>query len=340
MTKVFRDDRARAEFLFQLGSLLDGGYPLGEAAALYERFSQGKQKEWLTNAVSHLNTGGMMADSLQEAGFPKELVSSLRFAEMYGDLQNGFLRSASILRKRAEMKEQIKSVLHYPAFLLVGFIAIIGVMVQGVIPRFDVFFDSMGHQLPWITQFVLKAFQFTYVSLLAGIVFCVLAVIFSFRRKTAVEQWKTLLKIPFAKNYFRSFLTYYFLAQLSPLLINGFSLRDSIKTIEEEALHELYRNEGARITASLREGEPFAEAIAAAPYYVDQLTEIVEIGESKGRLGEELERFSAYLFSHIYSQTYERLRWFQPVFFAIIGGVVLMLFLSMMMPVFTMIDGI
>ena len=340
LKRIFRDDRERTEFLFQLASLLEGGYPLSEAVPLYECFSQGAQKEWLKRVTAELQQGGAMADALAEAGFTKEIVSSLRFAEKYGDFQEGLFRAARILEKRAELKAQMKSVLHYPAFLLLGFVIVIGVLVQGVIPRFDVFFDSMGQDLPWITRFILRTFQFTYMAVAAGAFLFILIILFSFRKKSSVEQWEILLKIPFANSYFQSFLTYYFLAQLSPLLVNGFSLRDGLKTLEEEALHDLYRSEAVRINALLRQGEKFSRAVGNAPYYISQLQEVIEIGESKGRLGDELERFAQYLFSRMYNKTYERLRWFQPLFFTVIGGVVLLLFTSMMMPVFTMIEGL
>ncbi|WP_416149448.1 type II secretion system F family protein [Salipaludibacillus sp. HK11] len=148
-----------------------------------------------------------------------------------------------------------------------------------------------------------------------------------------------LIKIPLIRNYLKHLLTYYFTSQLAPLLKNGLSLYDTLKMIEKDSLLTFFQFDAKDLSYGLREGDAFADLIKKRNYYLPQLSSIILLGERKGNLGAELDRFSNYLFQQMYEKVYRNIQLFQPVFLCLIGVFILVLFLSMMMPVFSMLDG-
>ncbi|PYZ94321.1 hypothetical protein CR194_01960 [Salipaludibacillus keqinensis] len=339
MGRLFRDDRSRSDFLFQLSSLLKEGYTFSEALQLYIEFTEGKKRNWLETIYEDLLEGELFSEQLISGGYPKELISYLSFVERFGDFQEGLLQASVILNKRNELKQKIRKIVQYPLFLFLGLLVIGSVMIEGVLPQFEHFFQSMDQELPMITKGMLAFTRWFQLPIFLSSIFLITVSIFWFKRKPILEQVHLLLRVPLVKNYLRNLLTYYFTAQLAPLLKTGFSLYDTFKMIEKDSLLSFFQNDAQSLSYSLQEGESLTELIKKRKYYLPQLSSIIMLGERKGNLGAELDRFSTFLFEQMYEKTYRTIQLFQPVFFCIIGFFILVLFLSMMLPIFSMLDG-
>ncbi|WP_280768424.1 competence type IV pilus assembly protein ComGB [Salipaludibacillus daqingensis] len=339
MNGLFKNDSSRSEFLFQLSSLLNEGYSFSEAIQLYIEFSEGKKKIWVLSIYEELLEGEPFAEQLLSGGFPKELISYLLFVEKYGDFQHGLLQASIILNKRDELRKKVRKVLHYPSFLLLGLLIMSSVLIEGVLPQFEHFFTSMGQDLPWISRGMLTAATWFQWPIIFGLFLFTLVGGIWFKRKPVFEQIHFLLKVPLINTYMKHLLTYYFTSQLAPLLKNGFSLYDTLKVIEKDSLLTFFQNDAQDLSFGLQSGEPLVELIKLRPFYLPQLSSIIALGERKGNLGTELERFSNYLFLQMYEKTYRYIQFFQPLFLCLIGVFILVLFLSMMMPIFTILDG-
>lgn len=339
MNGLFRNDSLRSDFLFQLSSLLEEGYSFSEAIQLYIEFTEGKKKKWVQSIYEELLEGESFSEQLLSGGFPKELISYLFFVERFGDFQHGLMQASIILKKRDELKRKIRKLLHYPSFLLLGLIVISSVMIEGVLPKFDYFFDSMDQELPWISRAMLTIASWFQLPILITFSVIVIILVAWFKRKPVIEQVDFLIKVPLINSYLKHLLTYYFTSQLAPLLKNGLSLYDTLKMIEKDSLLSFFQSDAQSLSYGLQSGNPLTELIKKREYYLPQLSAIILLGEKKGNLGAELERFSNYLFQHMYEKTYRYIQLFQPLFLCLIGVLVLLLFLAMMMPIFSILDG-
>ncbi|UTR14453.1 type II secretion system F family protein [Salipaludibacillus sp. LMS25] len=339
MPHLFKTDRSRSDFLYQLSSLLNEGYTLSEAINMQIQFSNNKRKEWLEVVYSHLLHGESLTDQLLTKGFPKEILSYLTFMERYGDLRVGLQRASDILKKRSELKEKIRKVIHYPILLLSGLIIMGVIMVEGVLPQFALSFQSMNQELPVLTRMILvmsRWLNLPFISLCATVI---LIVIMWFRRKPVMDQIGLALSIPLVKHYLRQLLTYYFTSQFFPLLNNGFSLKETLNIIEKGAYLTFFQQEALRLRLGLEAGYDLADLVREVPFYLPQLYTVMSMGESKGDLGKECERFSEFLFHQMYENTYKVLQVFQPAILCVIGMGITLLFLSMMLPVLSIMDG-
>ncbi|SDN41413.1 type II secretion system F family protein [Alkalicoccus daliensis] len=336
--RLFKNDYERGKLLVELSSLLQDGYHIDEAIELYSTFLTGERRAWLLQAYEEMEQGEMFADQLKEAGFSNETISFIRMMELYGSFQKALDQSGYLLLKRHELKKQLQTVLHYPLILLAGVFLLGIVLLEGILPQFEQFFTSMQHELPGITKFMLFFTEWVRLPLFLAGIFIFAALFLWVRRKPVSEQVNLLLKIPLIHLYVRQLITYYFTAQLAPMLKGGLSLQQALLTMEKESMILFFQLEAEFFLKQLEEGEKFSEVLYLRPHFIPQLSVVWSFGETKGQTAQELETFAAYLFQQMYDYSAKAIRLIQPVVFCLIGGVVLILFFSMMLPVFSIID--
>lgn len=109
---------------------------------------------------------------------------------------------------------------------------------------------------------------------------------------------------------------------------------------ETQEYIRFFKEEAALLQAELRGGHALSEVIGANPYYLPELYQIILFGQSNGRLGEELIVYSEMLIEQAEEQFQRYVILVQPVLFAIVGSIVLFLFLSVMIPVFRLFQSL
>lgn len=329
---------SQAECLRQWYELLEEGYNLQEMLSIYSQFAGTKQKAWIHNMEEGLKEGEWIAGYLEDAGFRQEVSGIILFAEKYGDLKEGLKRSADLLDNQIKISSEFKKVFHYPLFLSIGFIIIASLLVQGIFPRFDEFFQTMGTELPKISTITFHFFRFLPLFLGTGILIFLVLILLLYYKASPMRRLSILVTIPLVKGYIQSYVTYQLIAQLKPLLTNGFSLQDSLDVIgsEDRIIH--HQIESKRIRECLLEGFDLSEAIGQSSFYLPQFVQILRMGESKGDVAQEMDRFSRVVFRRMQNRFSGFLIWFQPLFFLFIGSLMVLLFASLLLPVFSVLD--
>lgn len=336
---IFRNDLERGEWLRHLGSLLEEGYSMGEALKLLGAYQPGAARDWSLRVYDALQAGEYFAEQLSDAGFTNDVISYLYFAERTGDFSSALNNGSLLLKKKHDIRQKGRKLLQYPLFLFTGLLVMAGALSEGVFPHFQSYFASSGQPLPWITSAVISLTVFFQLPFLISFLTVILLALIWLKKKPALERMQMLVKIPYISNLTRSLLTYYFISQLAPLLKSGFSMKSSLETIKKDAPILFFRQEAESVTFDLLEGISFSECISSRRHFEPQLSAVISLGEAKGKVGEELERYGNYLFNTHYEKMERFITVLQPVLFSLIGVVVLILFLSMMLPVFSIVDG-
>jgi len=337
--KLFKNDYERGKLLVDISVLLKEGYNISEAIELYAAFLMEDKREWLLHVYNEMEKGDTFADQLFEAGFTKEIINFIRMLETYGSFQKALSQSGYLLLKRHELKKQMQSVLHYPLALSVGVVILGMVLMEGILPQFQQFFEAMDHELPAVTKSMLFFIDWFRLPLFLSVLICGIMIVLWIRRKPAAEQVDFMMKIPLVHKYVRQLISYYFTAQLAPMLQGGLSLQQALYTMKEESMLAFFRMEAGNFIEKLEAGDSFTEVLHSSPYFISQIAAVWSFGESRGAAAQELDSFSAYLFQQMYDHTNKAIRLVQPLVFCLIGAIVIVLFVSMMMPVFSIIDS-
>ncbi|UCZ54572.1 type II secretion system F family protein [Bacillus shivajii] len=339
MKRVFRNDLDRSLWLEDLVSLLEEGFSLGESLLLLTNIHRGRKRVFIKELYEGLLEGEQLSTQLRNGGFSKEIISYLYFMEKYGEIIEGLKNMKELLRKKYETQKQVKKTLNYPLFLFIIMVLMISVMAEGVLPQFEQYFAQMNHELPFLTRGMIFLLSLLNPLTLLIALFTLLLFLLWLNKKSLEEKLHFILKVPYIRTFTRSYLTYYFTAQLAPMLNHGFSLKQSLKVMSKESYNPFLQEEAKYIYFHLLEGEPLPEVLKERGYYEDHLPTIVALGEKKGQLGKELDRYANFLFEKYYEDMQNKISIAQPLILTLIGTIILVIFLSMMMPVFQMVDA-
>jgi general secretion pathway protein F len=147
-----------AQFTHQLATLLGAGQPLDRALSILLDLPESEHAKKLVERVRDRVRGGNSLSSAldEEHGvFPKLYVSLVRAGETGGSLEETLRRLADYLERAQQMRGNIVNALIYPAFLMVGVLGSLVLLLAYVVPQFVPIFADMQVPIPWITQVVL-----------------------------------------------------------------------------------------------------------------------------------------------------------------------------------------
>ncbi len=192
-------------FSRQIYTLLKAGVPIMRALlGLQESTANPAMKDVLQGVRASLDSGRELAASLARypAVFTTFYVSMVRVAEMTGRLEEVFLSLFHHLAFEKLMRDQVKSALRYPSFVVAAMVAALVVVNIFVIPVFAKVFKGFGAQLPLMTRILIgfSDFMLAYGWLM---LFAAIAAFIAFRAWSGTSfgrlRWdKFKLSIPIA----------------------------------------------------------------------------------------------------------------------------------------------
>jgi general secretion pathway protein F len=147
-----------AQFTHQLATLLGAGQPLDRALGILLDLPESESAKKLVERVRDRVRGGNTLSSAldEEHGvFPRLYVSLVRAGEAGGSLEETLRRLADYLERAQALRGSVVNALIYPAFLLVGVLGSLVLLLAYVVPQFVPIFADMQVPIPWITQAVL-----------------------------------------------------------------------------------------------------------------------------------------------------------------------------------------
>ncbi|MBT9523578.1 MAG: type II secretion system F family protein, partial [Dechloromonas sp.] len=197
-------------FSRQIHTLLKSGVPIMRAlSGLQESATNPAMKDVIRDVRESLEAGRELSVSLARHPevFNPFYISMVRVGEATGLLDEIFLRLFDHLEFERFMREQVKSALRYPTFVVMAMAAAIVVVNIFVIPAFAKVFQGFGAELPLMTQ-ILLGFSNFMVTWWPAMLLGTIAAVFIFRAWVATAagrmQWESMvLHFPIAGKIVR-----------------------------------------------------------------------------------------------------------------------------------------
>lgn len=257
---------------------------------------------------------------------------------------------ALLLERLANMREadevlvaKIKGAMTYPVVMLVAMIGSLVVMFTFVVPKFATMFEDMGQALPGPTLIMMAistAFQH-YWWAIAGVTGALIATPLLWGRtprgRRALDQLKLRLPV------FGKFATQVAMARLcrtlGTLLDSGVNLIAAIEASRGVAGNVVIAQAIGDSLKAIREGKKVGQTFAATGLFPDLVTEMITLGEESGQIGPMLLKVA-----DIYERQTDELvkaltSVLEPVMILFMGGVVGMVVIAMLLPIFSMNVG-
>ncbi|WP_059171123.1 competence type IV pilus assembly protein ComGB [Bacillus sp. FJAT-27445] len=335
--------KEQAEFLKKAGELLQRGYHISEAIESISCQLPETRKLDLTDCLNSLKNGIPFHAALEKMGFNKELTGYVFFAEKHGNFAEAALEGSKALLTRDRDTRKLMKLMYYPLLLFL-FTSILLIFVQkSLLPRFSLLFDSMGLKANLFTIIISSfaealpviGFMFAAVILLGAILYHSW-----FKKLQILIQRKLILRVPFAGSLQRILQTHYLSIQLSYLLSGGLSVYEALSFFVENREQEFYSSVGLLIKGQLAGGERLDAILASLPYFEKELPMVVRHGQDNGRLGEELRFYSQNCMVRLEARIEKLTSVIQPTMFLVIALLVVSIYMSILLPMFHMMDGI
>jgi general secretion pathway protein F len=147
-----------AQFTHQLATLLGAGQPLDRALGILLDLPEGERARNMVERIRDRVRGGTtLSTALDEENgvFPRLYVSLVRAGEAGGSLDETLRRLADYLERAQALRGSIINALIYPAFLMVGVLGSLVLLLAYVVPQFVPIFTDMQVPIPLITKVVL-----------------------------------------------------------------------------------------------------------------------------------------------------------------------------------------
>ncbi len=326
-------------FSRQIHTLLKAGVPIMRALnGLQESATNPAMKEVIRDVRESLEAGRELSVSL--ARHPKVFssfyISMVRVGEATGLLDEIFLRLFEHLEFERFMREQVKSALRYPMFVVIAMAVAIVVVNLFVIPAFAKVFQGFGAELPLMTRLLLgfSDFMVTWwpamlVALIGGVV--------AFRAWVGTHagrmQWEALaLRFPIAgkivsKAAMARFARSFALSTRSGVPVMQ-ALSNSAQTVDNSYIAA--KIEGMRDT--VERGESVLRASIASGFFTPVVLQMVAVGEESGALDDMMEEVGQMYQREVEYELKTLGQQIEPILIVCLGALVLILALGIFLP--------
>ncbi len=342
--KVRRAGRVKAADLAlltrQLATLVQSGSPLEEALATTAKQTEKRNIKHILSAVrTRVVEGYSLADGLKTypSVFPDMYRATIAAGEQSGHLDAVLERMADYTESRQETQQRIANAMFYPVILTIVSIAIVAGLLGFIVPKIIDVFDNMGQELPPMTRGLIIVSDFVRdygLFIAAGLVIAFIV----FKQAIKNPKWRTLyhgflLKVPVIKKMVRGLNTARFARTLSILASSGVPILDAM-SISAQVVQNLPMRQAIEEAArKVREGKPINRALDQSGYFPPMTVHLIASGESSGRLDEMLERAAVQQERETDAMLTNMLGLFEPILILVMGGVVLLIVLSILLPI-------
>jgi general secretion pathway protein F len=226
----------------------------------------------------------------------------------------------------------------YPVLLFTVCVAIVFFLLVSVVPKVVEVFRTSEAELPWLTQLLIAGSDFMreygiwLVIMIAG-------AIWLFTRWLRVEsnrrRWHTfLLGLPLVGKVVRGSNTARFARTLSTLTASTVPVLEALRISSEVVTNLPMKAAVEEAAVRVREGAPIGRSLAASRVFPPMMIHLISSGETSGELDTMLERAAVHQERELDSILQAVVGLLGPLMILVMGGLVLVIVLAMLLPIF------
>jgi type IV pilus assembly protein PilC len=285
----------------QLAAFIRAGVPILDAIQVLteESTSRGVQRV-MAQIGEDLRAGSTLSDAFERhpEDFPSFYRGILRSAELTGRLDTVLDQLSVYIERDLEARKKIKSAITYPAIIVVMSLLTVVVLATFVLPKFQVFFESLDAELPLPTRMLMGTTTFishAWALLLGGAFLVVALPLIGVRFKAGRLLWhRVLLRLPVLGETVRYAIVERYCRILSSMVSAGVPLTEAM-TVARESLRNLVFDRGLRQAyEEMLQGGGLARPLQATKLFPSTASQMIRVGEETGSLDAQLEVAASY----------------------------------------------
>jgi type IV pilus assembly protein PilC len=332
-------------YLRQFATLIKAGVTVVEATGILAVQTESKALKKALQAVEQdLREGNPYSESVAKHKkiFNSMFINMVKAGEVAGNMDETLEKLADDFEKQHDTVAKVKSALTYPAVIGILAIGAVIFLLVGVVPTFVTMFEDMGAELPGITKFVLNAsgfmqsFWWMILLIVLGFVFAI--VYMKKNKKTKYYLDYCLLRMPIFGNMLQKAALARMMRTLSSLFSSSVPILQAMSIVEKVVENEVIARVIRESRNSLEKGRSMTEPMMDHWAFPPLVTQMISIGESTGALDSMLSKIAEFYEKEVEQGTDRLKSLIEPIMIVFLAGVVGVIVLSIMMPMFSMFD--
>lgn len=291
--------------------------------------------------------GASLADSMARhpKSFSELFVNMIKVGEASGGLENILRILAHQMEKEHELRSKVKSAMVYPIVIIIAMISIGVLMMVAVVPKLTQIFKDMKVDLPLSTKIIIASSEFLSQHLILGLSALIILIV-AMRLTLKTDKGRTIydstiLRLPIFGQISQKINSARLARTLGSLIEGGLPIVQGLQIVSDTMTNWLFRASLRKTSLAVQKGEKFSQNLRFFPnLYPPIVSQMVEVGEETGTLGEILLRLADFYEEEINDITKSLASIIEPVLMVVIGVVVGFFAIAMLQPMYSMMSAI
>jgi type II secretory pathway component PulF len=340
--------RELENFTRLLSSLLAAGVPLSRALVILYKESSSPAASAKWKEIHDLVVDGMsLADSMGKSPetFPRVYTAMVQAGETGGFLDLVLAQIADFQAREKELRSKVMSAMLYPCILFVLAIGVLIFLLTFFIPRFQGIFKGFGATLPLATQIVIGVSNVVrhYGAFVAvGLVVAGFLLRTWFASEKGRRAWEGLmLRAPVVGPLVAEFAMARFCRMLGTLLGAGVPLVQGLSVARKSIGNQILVDAVSQAIERVQQGGQLGASLAETRgLFPSSVVEMISVAEESGRLDQELVRIANVTEGDLDRELKTAVALMEPMMLFFIAAFIGTIFISMVLPIFTLQDYI
>jgi len=276
--------------------------------------------------------------------FSNFYTSMVKSGETSGKLDEVLNYLADQQEKDYDFISKVQGAMIYPAFILLGLVAVGFVMMIFVIPKLTEVLKETGGELPASTRILMGTSSFVS-SFWWVFIFGAIGLYFAFRYYRGTQAGKKhtdyiILKLPvFGPLIFQKMYLVRFTRSLSTLITGGVSLTEALEITRDIVGNEVYKEIIQKTIKEVEDGNSIAKAFQESGIVPLMVTQMLSIGEQTGRMDTILDKLAAFFSREVDNAVSNLVTLIEPLILMLMGVAVGFMVAAILLPMYSMATG-
>jgi len=338
----------RITFARNIANMLEAGLSLSRAISVIERQATNpKMKEVCKSLNTSISSGKTFHEALE--AYPKIFstlfISMVKAGEESGNMAESLKYVSMQMEKSYLLKKKVKGAMMYPS-VIIGVMITIGILMMiFVVPGLTKTFTDLKVNLPLTTKIVIGISNFlkNYSLVALGLVIAsVFGIVYSLKTAVGKKIFDTIaLKFPVISTIIKESNSAQTTRTLSSLLSAGVDLLQAVKITGEVLQNSFYKQVLKKVETAVEKGEPLSKVFEnETKLYPVFVGEMVSVGEETGKLATMLIGVATFYENEVEQKTKDLSTIIEPVLMVIIGAGVGFFAVSMITPMYSVMNNL
>ena len=335
-------------FAKNLGAMLGAGLSLSRALSIIERQTKNKGLKKITASLSEsVSQGKTLSEAMKDHPqvFSKLLVSMVGAGEESGSLAESLTIVSVQMNNMYKLQKKVKGAMLYPAVIIVVMFIIGILMLIYVIPGLTKTFKEVNVELPMSTKAVIFISDFlgnNAITAFIGIVLTV-GILYGWTRTKRGKRFLDFLTLhlPIISGIIKETNSARTSRTLSSLLSAGVPVAQALSITGDVIQNSYYKEVLKESEESVEKGDSISSVFVKSDrLYPIFVGEMINVGEETGNMSKMLMEVALFYENEVSQKTKDMSTIIEPFLMVFIGAVVGFFAISMITPMYSIMDTI